>query len=221
MILTKVQLVTADTRNYDRVEDGKFNIIFADPAWRFKNWSMSEFAKRGEKWARRNGRSPYEVMDTEDIAALPVGDVSARDSVLLLWATYPKLVDALRVVEAWGFTYKTVAFTWVKLNKGGSGFKFGLGYHTRGNSELCLLGTKGRGLRRVDAAVPNLLIHPVGEHSKKPHEARLRIERLYGDVPRLELFARQSCPGWTALGNEVGEKLDIGDGLRILSGSSR
>lgn len=217
MILTKAQLVMADTRNYDRIEEGKFNVVYADPPWRFKNWSMSEFAKRGEKWARRNGRSPYDVMDTKDIAALPVSDVAAKNAILLMWATYPKLTDALTVMDAWGFTYKTVALTWIKLNEGGSGFKFGLGFHTRGNSELCLLGTRRQGLRRVDTTVPNLLIHPVGEHSKKPHEARLRIERLYGDVPRLELFARQSCPGWLAIGNEVGEKLDIGDGLRALA----
>jgi site-specific DNA-methyltransferase (adenine-specific) len=211
MIITK--LYKQDIRNHDRIERNKFNIILADPPWRFKNWSSDEFAKRGEKWARRNGRSPYDVMDTEAIAALPVADIAAKNAILMIWATYPKLVDAIEVVNAWGFEYKTVAFTWIKLNKSGSGFKFGLGYHSRGNCEICLLATRGNGLRRVDNAVPNLLIAPIRDHSQKPDEARNRIERLYGDVPRIELFARQEHPNWMALGNEVGERLDLKNSL--------
>jgi site-specific DNA-methyltransferase (adenine-specific) len=213
-MITKEQLFKQDTRNHDRIETGKFNIILADPPWRFKNWSMKELAERGEKWARRNGRSPYDVMTTEDIAGLPVADIAAKNAILMLWATYPKLADALQVIAAWDFEYKTCVFTWVKLNKGGSGFKFGLGYHSRGNCELCLLATRGKGLRRVDNAVPNLLIAPIRDHSQKPDEARDRIERLYGNVPRIELFARQERDGWTALGNEVGECLDLREGLK-------
>jgi len=213
MITTKEKLFKLDARNHDRIESGKFNIILADPPWRFKNWSMKELAQRGEKWARRNGRSPYDVMTTDDIAALPVADITAKNAILMLWATYPKLADALQVIQAWKFEFKTVAFTWVKLNKSGSGFKFGLGYHTRGNCELCLLATRGKGLRRVDNAVPNLLIAPIRDHSQKPDEAIDRIERLYGDVPRIELFARQENPGWVVLGNEVGEGLDLRDSL--------
>ncbi len=195
--------------NTDRIEPGKFNIIYADPPWRFKNWSMTELAKRGEKWARRNGRSPYDVMNHADICNLDIGSLTARHSILLMWATYPKLDEALEVVKAWGFTYKTVAFTWVKQNPGGVGFVLGLGYHTRGNPEICLLATKGKGLRRVDKSVPNLLIAPRREHSRKPDEARHRIERLYGDVPRVELFARQRADGWAAWGNEVPGGCDV------------
>jgi site-specific DNA-methyltransferase (adenine-specific) len=217
MIITKEQLFKHDTKNNDRIELGKFNIILADPSWRFKNWSMKELAERGEKWARRNGRSPYDVMTTEDIAALPVANIAAKNAILMMWATYPKLPDALQVIATWGFEYKTCAFTWVKLNKRGSGFKLGLGYHTRGNCELCLLATKGKGLRRVDNAVPNLLIAPIRDHSQKPDEARDRIERLYGDVPRIELFARQERPGWVALGNEVGECLDLRNSLKMVT----
>lgn len=177
---------------------------------------MKELAERGEKWARRNGRSPYDVMTTLDICALPVGELAARDSILLMWATYPKLEDALQVIKAWGFTYKTVAFSWLKLNPSGHGFKMGLGYHTRGNVEPCLLATRGDGLRRVDNAVMQViidegecLIAPVGEHSQKPPEARKRIERLYGDVPRVELFARQRVAGWSAWGNQVPGGSDV------------
>ncbi len=216
-MITRQNQAASDRRNEDRVEPGKFNTLLADPPWRFKNWSMKELATRGEKWARRNGRSPYEVMTTEDIADLPVAKVAAKNAVLLMWVTYPKLEEGLQVISGWGFTFKTVGFTWVKQNRKGIGFHFGLGYHSRGNPEICLLATRGKGLRRVDNSVPNLLIHPVMEHSRKPDEARLRIERLYGDVPRIELFARREVAGWAALGNEVGGKGDIAEGLRGLS----
>jgi site-specific DNA-methyltransferase (adenine-specific) len=216
MMITKDQLYKSDIRNHDRAEPGKYNIILADPPWRFKNWSMKELAERGEKWARRNGRSPYDVMTTEDIASLLVANIAAKNAILMMWATYPKLTDALQVISAWGFEYKTCAFTWIKLNKSGSGFKFGLGYHSRGNCELCLLATRGKGLRRVDNGVPNLLITPVRDHSQKPDEARDRIERLYGNVPRIELFARQERPGWVALGNEVGDFLDLRESLEMV-----
>lgn len=195
--------------------DSQFEIIYADAPWRFKNWSMAELAKRGEKWARRNGRSPYPVMSTKDICTLPVADISSKNAALFLWATYPKLDDALKVMAAWGFTYKTVAFTWVKLNPTSRlykfngkaqivtrGFKFGLGYWTRGNPEICLFGTRGHP-KRVSKCVPNLLISPVGEHSRKPPEARERIVSLMGDLPRIELFARERSEGWTAWGNDV------------------
>lgn len=215
-MLSIADIHTASQLNFDRVVPGKFNVIYADPPWRFKNWSMKELAERGERWARRNGRSPYDVMTTADICTLPVKEMVAPDSVLLMWATYPKLEDALEVIKAWGFTYKTVAFSWLKLNPSGKGFKMGLGYHTRGNVEPCLLATRGDGLRRVDNGVMqviiddgDVLIAPVGEHSRKPGEARKRIERLYGDVPRVELFARQRCDGWAIWGNQAPGGSDI------------
>jgi len=141
-------------------------------------------------------------MTTADICALPIPSVAAADSILFLWATYPMLPDALRVMAAWGFTFKTVAFTWVKQNPSGTGFHFGLGYWTRANPEICLIGIKGRPCR-VSKAVPNLIISPRREHSRKPDEIRERIIELCGDVPRLELFARQKAPGWSVWGNEV------------------
>lgn len=180
----------------------KYNVILADPPWRFKNHSSAELAKRGEKWARRNGRSPYDVMNTADIAALPVADIAARDSVLFLWATHPKLLDAVEVMKAWGFTFKTVAFTWVKLNPSGVGFHFGLGYWTRQNPEIVLLGTRGHP-KRISKEVFSLTIYPRGEHSRKPPEIHDRIVKLVGDLPRVELFARRRVAGWTCLGDGI------------------
>lgn len=179
-----------------------YQIIYADPPWRFKNWSANELAIRGEKWARRHGRSPYPVMDLADICALPVADLTAKDCILFLWATYPKLPEALQVMAAWGFTYKTVAFTWVKNNPSGIGFHFGLGYWTRQNPEIILLGTRGHP-KRIDRTIPNLVIYPRHNHSAKPPEVARRIVALMGDLPRIELFARSSVPGWDSWGNEV------------------
>lgn len=186
----------------------KYNIIYADPPWRFKNWSMKELAVRGEKWARRYGRSPYDVMDIKDICALPVGDLAAKDCILFLWATYPKLREAFEVIDAWGFKYKTVAFTWVKLNPSGLGFHFGLGYWSRGNPELCLLATKGHP-KRLSKSVPNLTITPRRDHSRKPDEVRKKIIELVGDLPRIELFARDTTEGWSVWGNEVESDIEL------------
>lgn len=182
-----------------------YSLLYADPSWRFKNWSMNELTNRGEKWARRNGRSPYPVMTTDDLCKLPVGDIASRNSVLLMWATSPKIADgtADMVMRAWGFTPKTIGFTWVKLNPSGLGWHSGLGYHTRQNAEFVFIATKGKGVSRYARDVLSLVIYPRGEHSRKPPTVREGIERLYGEVSRIELFARQRFAGWDAWGNEV------------------
>ncbi len=187
---------------FDPLPEGQFGAILADCPWRFQNWSMTERARRGEKWARRNGRSPYDVHDTDTLCRLPVQEIAARDCVLFLWATYPKLQDALQVMAAWGFQYKSVAFTWVKENPSGIGYHFGLGYWTRGNPEICLLGTRGRP-KRQDNSVANLVIAPRRDHSRKPDRVRERIERLVAG-PYCELFCRPpGRPGWTSWGEEM------------------
>jgi len=189
----------------------KYSIIYADPPWRFKNWSMTELAKRGEKWARRNGRSPYDVMDNKDICNLPVNDLAEKDCILFMWATYPKLKEAFEVIEAWGFTYKTVAFTWVKQNKVSDGWHFGLGYWTRGNPEICLLATKGKP-KRINNSIANLTISHLRGHSQKPDEVRNKIVKLIGDLPRIELFARDKIKDWDSWGNEVENDIELTNG---------
>lgn len=181
-----------------------FSIVYADPPWRFKNWSMKELSERGEKWARKNGRSPYPVMTTEDICKLPVADICAKDSLLYLWATGPKMTDAEQVAVAWGFEIVThLGFTWVKQNPSGIGWHFGCGYYTHANAEIVIIGKRGRGVPRMDKGVSSLVVYPRGEHSRKPPTVRHRIARLHGDVARVELFARQAAPGWAVWGNEV------------------
>mgnify|MGYP000781324698 CR=1 FL=1 len=119
-----------------------------------------------------------------------------------MWATFPMLREALDVIEAWGFSYKTVACNWVKQNRNGTGIFMGLGNWTRSNSEICLLATKGHPKRQA-ADIHQFIISPIEAHSKKPDETRDKIVALMGDRPRVELFARQIPPGWDVWGNEV------------------
>lgn len=173
---------------------GKYNIILADPPWRFRVWSQAG--------AGRTASSHYPVMHTKDICALPVEELAEEDAVLFLWSVPPNLPAALEVIESWGFTYKTVGLSWIKMNKDGSPF-MGMGYYTRANAEMCLLATRGRVLPRQSRSVRQVIISRRREHSRKPDEQYERIERLFGDLPRIELFARHRWPGWDAWGNEL------------------
>ena len=180
----------------------RYGIIYADPPWRFKSYSMKQEAEAGEAWGRAKEGSHYDVMNTQAICDLPVADIADTNSVLFLWATFPKLPDALQVMEAWGFQYKTVGYTWVKQNPSGNGLHFGMGYWTRQNAEIVLLGTRGKP-KRVSAGVSSVVLTPRGRHSAKPVEVRDRILQLMGDIPRIELFARETAPGWDCIGNEI------------------
>ena len=168
-----------------------YNIVLADPPWRYTN-------KGGQGVAENH----YPTMNIEDICALPVADIAAKDSALFLWDTFPMLPEALRVIDAWGFKFKTVAFVWLKQNRKALSWFYGLGFWTRGNAEICLLATRGKP-KRQDNSIHQFIISPIEAHSKKPDEARDKIVRLMGDLPRVELFARQTPSGWDVWGNEV------------------
>lgn len=173
----------------------KYNVIYADPPWAFRVWS--------EKGKERSADKHYSCMTLDDLKQMPVNSITAGDGcALFMWATFPMLREALDLIEAWGFKYKTIAFNWVKQNKSGAGLFWGLGNWTRSNSEICLLAIKGKP-KRVSAAVHSVVMTPVQRHSQKPDEVRERIVKLVGDVPRIELFARQSAPGWDCWGNEA------------------
>lgn len=171
--------------------DKKYNIIYADPPWSYK-----------DKGCNGNAAQHYPLMKDADICALPVKDIAADDCVLFMWATYPKLQEALDVIKAWGFTYKTIGFQWVKQNRSRNGTFFGLGRWTRGNTEPCLIATKGKPAR-VSKSVGQLVFSPIRAHSQKPDEVRDRIVELMGDLPRVELFARSAAAGWDCWGNEA------------------
>ena len=147
-------------------------------------------------------------MSDEQLYQLPVADLTAEDCALFLWCTFPKLPEAIKLISAWGFSFKTVAFVWVKQNKSGNGFFMGLGWWTRSNAEICLLAVKGKP-RRKSAGVRQLILSPVEQHSKKPDVVRDNIVTLMGDLPRIELFARQPTPGWDVWGNEVDSSISF------------
>lgn len=175
----------------------KYPVIYADPPWRYR-------MNKGQGVAERH----YETMSTQEICELPVETIADRNSVLFLWVTFPQLYEAYKVIKAWGFTYKTVAFVWVKQNKKADSLFLGLGYWTRSNVEICILATKGSP-KRKSTRVHQVIVSHIEEHSKKPQEARERIVQLMGDVPRIELFARQKTPGWDVWGNEVESDIEM------------
>ena len=169
-------------------------MIYADPPWTFSTYSV--------KGKGRSADAHYDCLTLEQVKALPVADWADNDAVLLMWATDPMLDRAFEVIRAWGFTYKTVGFYWVKQNARDSGFFTGMGFWTRANPEQCLLATRGHPKRKA-ANVKKLVMSPRREHSRKPDEMYGHIERLV-DGPYLEMFARSSRPGWDAWGAERG-----------------
>lgn len=181
----------------------KYKIIYADPPWQYRVYS-----KKGKS---RSAENHYHTMNIDDIRSLPVGEIADDDYVLFLWITFPCLKEGISVMESWGFTYKTCGFNWVKRNKKKDTYFMGLGFWTRSNSEVCLIGTKGHP-KRVSKAVPQVCDARVMEHSRKPSEIRDRIVELCGDVPRIELFARETVKGWDCLGDEIDGE-DIRDAL--------
>lgn len=175
--------------------DKKYDIIYADPPWSYRVWS--------NKGKGRSAESHYPTMNKKDIQALPIPNLCEKNAVLFLWVTYPCLEEGLELIKKWGFVYKTCAFSWVKMNKKKNTPFVGMGYFTRANNEICLLATKGRPLKRQSKSVQQVIMREIEEHSKKPDVVRNRIIDLFGDLPRIELFARQYTDGWDCWGNEV------------------
>lgn len=193
---------------------GPFACIVADPPWHFR----ARTALQMSNWtSRRDAEKHYNVMGIDDIKAIPVKAVASKDAHLFLWTTGPCLPKSFEVMEAWGFRYSAVAFTWVKFKRSHNALQLrfvplvegdlhvGLGLTTRKNAEFCLLGRRGSAHRNAKN-IREIILAPVRQHSRKPDEAYDRIEK-YCDGPRLDLFARESRPGWTAWGNES-EKFD-------------
>ena len=170
----------------------RYKVIYADPPWYFKS-----FSKKGEA---RSATRHYNCMSVDDICNIDVNRIADDNSVLLMWVTDPYLLDAFKVMESWNFTYKTVGFTWVKTNKS-KGYFTGMGYWTRSNPEMCLLGTRGKP-KRLDMSIKQLVVSQRREHSRKPDEVYDRIEKML-EGPYLEMFARKTRQGWDNFGNEV------------------
>jgi len=179
----------------------KYNIIYADPPWEFKDKNSN---------GKRGACHKYPVMGVKDIMRLDVLSVAADDCLLAMWWVSPQPQEALDVVRAWGFTLKNMCgFTWHKLSPTGAKDHFGTGHYTRSNTENVLFAVRGKP-KRVCASVRGIITAPVGKHSAKPDEARDRLVQLMGDVPRVELFARTTAPGWDVWGNEVQSTIQLG-----------
>jgi site-specific DNA-methyltransferase (adenine-specific) len=163
----------------------KYNIIYADPPWKY-------------------GRTieHYNCVPIKYINEFPAQQIAAENCALFLWVTYPVLPECIETLKKWGFRYVTVAFTWIKTNKNKGTPFIGLGNWTRANAEICLLGIKGN-LKRQSNKVSQIVLSPLREHSRKPDEIRSKIVELMGDLPRIELFARQKAKGWDCWGNET------------------
>jgi N6-adenosine-specific RNA methylase IME4 len=220
------------TTQLSECTENSFNIVYADPPWKYSQTVKAGVLKR------KDGTLLYPSMSLKELEALgpEIQRVAKADAALLLWATMPLLPEALRLINAWGFTYKTCFVNWVKTTKDGSRPAFGVGYYTRSNAELCLLCVRGkiasykrllpleeaRGASSMSSVVyeedsevrPNflqyledsstpVLMTPRREHSRKPVIVREMITRLFGDIPRVELFAREPTAGWHVMGNDT------------------
>jgi len=174
----------------------KYKVIYADPPWSYRD--------KRDKHPRMCGGalSHYKTMEIDEIKQLPIFTIADEDCMLFLWTTFPNLREALDVIKAWGFLYKTLGFSWIKTNKNKGSPFFGIGYYTKSNCEVCLLAVKGKP-NVVSNSISSVVIEPRREHSKKPDSVRDKIVQLCGDVPRIELFARERTDGWDAWGNEV------------------
>ena len=171
----------------------KYSIIYADPPWNYKDKACA--GKRGAGFK-------YKTMSIKDIQELPVQNISGDNCMLFIWVTFPLLQEGMDTIKLWGFKYKTIGFNWIKLNKKARTRFWGMGNWTRSNSELCLLGIKGKP-KRISASVHSIVISHKEEHSKKPNLVRDRIIKLCGDITRIELFAREKIQGWDCWGDEV------------------
>ena len=188
-----------------------YDIILADPPWTFKTYS-----EKGKE--HKSAELHYSCMTIDDIYNLPIQNIASDNCILFLWVINPMLPEGLKTIEKWGFKYKTVAFSWYKKNKIADSFFWGLGYWTRANVELCLLATKGeptrinKGVHQVindeDYLDTEQVFSVIRHYSQKTDEVRNKIVQLCGNIPRIELFAREKVEGWESVG------LDI-DGVNI------
>ena len=169
----------------------KYQIIYADPPWSWKTYS--------DKGRKKTSDNHYNLMSLEKLGELSIP--SDNNSILFMWTQDAHLKNAIEIGEKWGFVYKTIAFVWDKQN-------FGMGYWTRKGAEICLLFTKGKP-KRISGGVRQFISDKVREHSRKPDKVRDRIIELMGDLPRIELFAREKTEGWDVWGNEVESNIKL------------
>ncbi len=189
----------------------KYQIIYADPPWDFGCKAYQD----GGRDMLLLSKAQYPTMSIQQIKNLPVQKICDKDCALFLWTTDAHLEYAIEVLKSWGFKYKTVAFLWIKKYATGK-YVYNFGPWTLKSSEMCLLGLKGKmGHLKKTNNVKGLVEEIRTFHSKKPEEVRKRIELLFGDLLRIELFARQKTEGWDAVGFDIDGK-DIAESIKLL-----
>lgn len=180
--------------------DKKYNIIYADPPWNYGSKSAVNNTTGSQIKPLSNH---YNTMKLRELEELPIKSITQKDAVCFMWVTDSHLDEALQIFKAWGFKYKTIAFNWIKTTSKGNYCK-NVAPWTMKSSEICLLGVKGTMSKYKKANnIESLVIAQRTKHSKKPHEVRKRIDLLFGDLPKIELFAREKTEGWDVWGNEV------------------
>lgn len=179
-----------------------YRVLYVDPPWRYRVHNKPN--REGWRQWGVECQGHYPTMSIAEMAALPVGDLVGRHAALFMWVTSPLLREAFELMDAWGFAYKTKAFSWVKVNRDGSPVTHGLGHYTKSNTEDCLLAIRGS-MPVTDKTVAQIITAPRRQHSRKPDDVYSRIERLYPRGPYVELFARQEWPRWDQWGNEAGK----------------
>ena len=197
-----------------------YKLGLVDAPWKYDNMQQND---------PKRGGITYPTLTMKELYDIPLGNAFDKDSILVVWVTHPKLMDSfyekynpLSIIGSWGFRPVTTLFTWVKLNKSGIGYYSGLGRYTNSNTELAIVARKGKGLPRVNKNVKQLIFAPIGDHSSKPKEQYERLFSLYGDIPRVELFARDSNPppsGWDATGLDY-DRVDIREWIEQYAGES-
>jgi N6-adenosine-specific RNA methylase IME4 len=170
-----------------------YKVAVIDPPWKWQHWSPTDTGAR---------MAPYGTLTMAEMTVLPMQRLLAQDAVALLWVIDSMLPHAMRCVDAWGLSFRTVGWYWTKVRPSGKEH-IGLGYYTRANPEQCWIATRGAGLPRVSRSVRRWLHAPSGAHSEKPDAFYAAVETLFGDVPRVDVFARKQRPGWDAIGNEI------------------
>jgi len=177
---------------FDELVPLKYGTIIADPPWLFKNYS--------EKGQGKGAAVQYNCVPTNALADLPVAHLAAPDCALFMWGTFPMMPDALALMKAWGFEYKSGG-PWAKQSSTGKKWAFGTGYIFRSAAEFFIVGTIGKP-KVLSRSVRNLIVAPVREHSRKPNDLHRMAEQMYAG-PRCELFAREPRAGWDVWGNQT------------------
>ncbi len=183
----------------------KYNIIYADPPWQFGSKAYQDSNRK----MLILEKTQYDTLNVEELKKLNIKEISPEDCICFMWVTDSHLKEGIEVLESWGFKYKTIGFNWIKKYKSGS-FCVNFAPWTLKSWEICLIGIKGTmGKYKIVNNIQGLVIEERTTHSKKPEEVKKRIEQLFGDLPKIELFAREKTEGWDAWGNEVNNDIEL------------